>query len=132
MKKCILIVDDDSEILEMTGSFLRKRDYEIITANDGQTGLTAARSRHPDLILTDVLMPNMDGFAFYKELKNDDQLNSIPVLILTGRGKMEDSFKVIGVDGFITKPFTPDSLASEIEHVFHLAETRQSTGTGTS
>lgn len=124
MKKCILIVDDDPEILDMTGSFLRKRDYDVITAENGQTGLTTARARRPDLILTDVLMPELDGYGFYKELKNDAQLNNIPVLIITGRGKMEDSFKVIGVDGFIAKPFSPEELIREVEHVFQLTETR--------
>jgi CheY-like chemotaxis protein len=124
MKKCILIVDDDPEILEMTGSFLRKRDYHVITADNGQTALDTARAQPPDLILTDVLMPHMDGYAFYKELKNDDKLSHIPVLIITGRGKMEDSFKVIGVDGFVTKPFTPEELAGEVQHVFQLTESR--------
>ena len=122
MKECILLVDDDPEILSLVGSFLRKRDYEVITADNGQTGLAKARAHRPDLILTDVLMPQMDGYAFYKELKNDNLLKKIPVLIVTGRGKMEDSFKVIGADGFIAKPFTPDDLVSEIEHVFRITE----------
>src|SRR3989338_3329188 len=101
MKKYILIVDDDPDILASTGSVLRKRDYEVMTASDGQKALAMARERHPDFILTDVLMPQMDGYLFYKELKNDDMLANIPVLIITGRGKMEDTFKVVGVDGFI-------------------------------
>src|SRR5438552_244678 len=99
MKKCVLIVDDDPQILEATGSFLRKRDYEVLTADNGQSGLDSARAHRPDVILADVLMPQMDGYAFYKELKNDSELAGIPVLIITGRGKMEDSFKVIGADG---------------------------------
>jgi CheY-like chemotaxis protein len=125
MLKRILVVDDDPAILEMTALVLGKKGYEVLTAANGLLALTEIRKLKPDLILTDVLMPEMDGFAFYKELKKDPITADIPVLIITARGKMEDTFKVMGVDGFIAKPILPEDLFVEIEHVFRIQETRQ-------
>lgn len=122
MPQTILVVDDDLDILETTKDFLQKRGFEILTATNGLDALNKLKQKIPDLILADVLMPEMDGYAFYKELKKNIITSNIPVLIITGRGKMEESFKVLGVDGFITKPFTTDNLLSEIEHIFNLAE----------
>ncbi|MDP2654304.1 MAG: response regulator [Candidatus Omnitrophota bacterium] len=125
MGQRILVVDDEQEILDATSSVLRKRGFDVSTSLNGVTALQKIREQKPDLILADVLMPEMDGYTFYKELKNSPATSDIPVLIVTGRGKMEDTFKVIGVDGFITKPFTPQSLMDEIEHIFLMHQNRR-------
>lgn len=125
MPKRILIVDDDPSILEMTSLVLGKRGYEVATAPHGILALQEIQKKLPDLILTDVLMPEMDGYSFYKELKKNTATADIPVLIITARGKMEDTFKVMGADGFIAKPILPEELYAEIEHVFRIVETRE-------
>jgi CheY-like chemotaxis protein len=127
MGKKILVVDDDPEILRLTEDALKKREYAVVTAANGARALEQLRIERPDIILADVLMPEMDGYSFYKALKNNPLLVDIPVLIITGRGGMEDTFKVLGVDGFITKPFTTEDLVTEIEHIFRLKEARQQT-----
>jgi CheY-like chemotaxis protein len=128
MSKLILLVDDDRELLDVTEAALKKREYDVICAENGVRALHAISQRRPDLILTDVLMPEMDGFQFYKELKHNPQTKDIPVLIVTGRGKMEDSFKVLGVDGFIAKPFTIQDLVAEMEHIFLADNSRARVG----
>jgi len=114
----ILVVDDEEEVLQVTVSMIRKHGYTVDSAVNGADALKKIRIDQPDLILTDVLMPEMDGYKFYKELKNDPATAEIPVLVITGRGQMKDSFQVAGVDGFITKPFTTEDLFIEIENIF--------------
>jgi len=126
--KTILLVDDDPELLDVTENALKKRGYDVIRAENGMKALQIVKSRRPDLILADVLMPEMDGYQLYKELKNNKATADIPVLIITGRGKMEDSFKVLGVDGFIAKPFTVEDLLTEMEHIFLADQTRHQKG----
>lgn len=125
MAKRILIVDDDASILDMTSLVLGKKGYEVSVAANGVRALEEIKKRLPDLILTDVIMPEMDGYFFYKELKKNPLTAGIPVLIITARGKMEDTFKVMGVDGFIAKPILPEVLYAEIEHMFRVMETRK-------
>lgn len=126
MPKKILIVDDETGVVEATKSILEKRGYEVCAAYNGVQGLETVKKEKPDLILADVLMPEMDGFVFYKELKKNLASARIPVLIVTGRGKMEESFKALGVDGFICKPFTPQQLCDQIADILSLSERQQS------
>ena len=130
MPKKILIVDDDADIRVSTGSVLRKRGYEVLSAPNGYEALQVLKHQRPDLILVDVLMPVMDGYSFYKEIKSQRLTEDIPILIITGRGKMEDTFKVAGVDGFIAKPFSPEQLLTEVEHIL-LADTTRKAGSTT-
>lgn len=120
----ILVVDDEQEILNATVGIIKKRGYEVDSALNGLEGLKKVSENRPDLILTDVLMPIMDGYKFYKELKSNSTTANIPVLIVTGRGQMEDSFHVAGVDGFITKPFRPQDLFLEIEYILSISLNR--------
>ena len=113
-KKKILIVDDEPDLVYAIQLMLEKVGYEIFTATNGQEGLEVAQKEQLDLIISDVLMPQMDGFAFYKELKKDKKTSDIPILILTVRGQMEDTFKVMGVDEFLIKPFEGHGLLSKV------------------
>ena len=126
MGEKILVVDDEEDILMMVEARLSASGYKIITAGDGNEGLQKATAEKPDLIISDVVMPKMDGFAFYKALKSDKNLCKIPVLILTARGKMEDSFRVMGVDDFITKPFDSHELINTVRA--KLTQSSQSVG----
>ena len=116
MSRKILVVEDEHPVAEMIKFGLEHAGYKVVLAVNGEEGLFLISQHHPDLIISDILMPVMDGFTFYKELKKNAATSHIPVLILTARGKMEDSFKVIGVDDFIVKPFDVDVLLAKIEN----------------
>ncbi|MFA5087846.1 MAG: response regulator [Candidatus Omnitrophota bacterium] len=115
MGKKILVVDDEADILRLIEVRLKSKGYEVVTAANGQEGLNKAQQEKPELIITDILMPEMDGFLFYKQLKKDPDLAKIPVLVLTARGKMEDTFRVMGVDDFIVKPFVAEELLEKVK-----------------
>lgn len=124
MAKTILVVDDEPDVIESMKNILERRGYSVLTALNGMEGLQRIKKGKPDLIITDVLMPEMDGYKFYKELKKNTNTINIPVIIVTARGQMEDTFKVVGVDGFITKPFSPQDLCAEIESLLNLVGTQ--------
>jgi CheY-like chemotaxis protein len=113
--KKILVVDDEPELREMIQMRLEAGGYQAVLATNGQEGLVLVLKEAPNLIISDVLMPVMDGFAFYKELKKNVATAQIPVLILTARGKMEDTFKVVGADAFIAKPFDSEELIEKVK-----------------
>ena len=116
-KKKILIVDDEPDMVYSLKLTIENAGYETTIANNGQEALKKVREEQPDLIVADVLMPVMDGFEFYKRLKQNKVTAFIPVIILTARGHMEDAFKVVGVDDFFAKPFENDILLSKIKRL---------------
>jgi len=115
MKKKILVIDDALDTLQLVRAMLEEAGYEVTTAVNGIEGLERAREDRPAMIIADVLMPEMDGYAFFKELKKDRALTRVPVLILTARGKMEDSFRAVGANGFLAKPINAEQLLGEVE-----------------
>ncbi len=115
----ILLVDDDVTILDVLGLMLEQAGFQVVRAANGQQGLDAAMEARPDIIITDVLMPVMDGYLFYKELKASPTLRHIPVIILTARGKMQASFEAIGADIFLEKPAPKETLLAHLEQLLH-------------
>ncbi|MDD3375745.1 MAG: response regulator [Candidatus Omnitrophica bacterium] len=113
-QKKILLVEDEPDVSKVVSLRLRAAGYNVVTAENGQEGLDQVFKECPDLIVTDVLMPVMDGFTFYKNLKKSPTTADIPVLVLTARGHMEDSFRVMGADDFLTKPFEHEALIAKI------------------
>ncbi|HOW35036.1 MAG TPA: response regulator [Candidatus Omnitrophota bacterium] len=120
MAKKILVVDDEADILSVIRFRLEAKGYEVTTAINGQEALDKLKTEVVDLIITDVLMPVMDGFTLYKELKKNLITAQIPVIVLTARGLMEDTFKVAGVDDFIPKPFESHELLAKVESLLSL------------
>jgi DNA-binding response OmpR family regulator len=116
MPKKILLVDDEPEILEICRDYLRASGYEVVTARDGAQGLISARREKPDLIVTDVMMPEMDGIDFTRALRKE---SNVPVIMLTAR--VEETDKLIGLeigaDDYITKPFSPRELVARVRVV---------------
>lgn len=110
----ILLVDDAVEILSLIETILTSQGFQVITAVNGVEALEKVHAEAPDVIITDVMMPEMDGYAFFKELKRNPSTENIPILILTARGKMEDSFLALGAKDFITKPFETDDLLAKV------------------
>ena len=131
MKGKILIVDDDPDILEALTVILEAKDYQVITAQDGVEGLANLKAEKPDLLILDLLMPKIDGFAVCKELQDPrwSKFRDIPILILTSvreeasrrRYELETGLE-LDVDDYVEKPIAPDVL---LERVGKLIKKRQ-------
>ena len=117
MPKKILIVDDEASIVELLGAMLKKSGYDIITALDGTACLAKAAEQKPDLIILDIVMPELDGFAVLDLLKKDEATKNIPVMLLTALIKEEDLTKGLneGASCFISKPFSIVDVLEEIK-----------------
>jgi DNA-binding response OmpR family regulator len=127
MGKRILIVDDDPWIRRMVGTVLERRSHQVDTASDGREGLERALAFKPDLIITDVLMPKMDGWAFVRALRSNPEMSLIPVIFLTALAKEEDrilGFR-LGADDYLAKPFRFEELDLRVEKVMRLASRLQ-------
>ncbi len=115
--KKILVVDDEPDLLKMVKLRLEANEFEVFTASDGAEGIIKARDCKPDLIIVDVLMPNLDGCAFVQELKKISEIRSIPVIIFTARPDLQDLFKKEGIDYYIIKPYQPDEFLGKIKEI---------------
>ena len=118
----IFVVDDDPDVLKVTLALFIKHGYDAVGAVNGLDALQLVRKINPDIIVTDIIMPQMDGFRFLKELKDSPLTSGIPILIISGHGKMEDSFAAYGVDGFMTKPFSTKDLIQKVESILYGSE----------
>ncbi len=107
VKKKVLLVDDDKDCIQMLKDFFENKDFEIITAFEGETGFAKAKEIKPDLIILDIMMPLMDGITVLQKLKENPATSSIPVIMLTAKDKDEDILKgyKYGAEYYITKPF---------------------------
>jgi OmpR family response regulator RpaB len=119
-KKKILVVDDEPGILKVTSIRLEKLGYNVLTAVDGKEALDTIRSENPDLVLLDLVMPFMNGAEVCEQIKNDEKLKHIPIILFTasGSGAMTaEKIKKIGADDYIVKPFEPEELAGKVEEI---------------
>ena len=106
----LLLVDDDHDLLEMLCSIFRRAGYnELLTASSGAEALAIWRAQNPDMVVLDVMMPDMDGFSVLKEIRHTSR---VPVLMLTARGEAEDRVEGLenGADDYLAKPFLPKEL----------------------
>ena len=118
--KKILIVDDEPDIMKSVSFRVKKAGYGVVEATDGQEGLDMARSEKPDLILLDWRLPIKDGGEVYQELKADDDLKDIPVIILTASRETESldvKLKNIGAKYVLIKPYEPAELLQKISEL---------------
>ena len=116
MKK-ILVIEDEPEMRRNITTLLRYHDYEPIAAENGRQGIEAARREKPDLILCDVMMPELDGYAVLQALQTDASLARIPFIFLTAKGEKDDlrSGMNLGADDYVTKPVANADLVRAIE-----------------
>jgi DNA-binding response OmpR family regulator len=115
----VLIVDDEAAIRLICRVNLRDAGFEIAEAPDGEAGLSLARAQRPDLILLDIMLPGMDGWAVAEALAADPKTAEIPILFLSARLDEEDQLRgyEVGAVGYITKPFDPAELAGRVEGI---------------
>jgi DNA-binding response OmpR family regulator len=118
-KPTILIADDDPQILTMLGIRLAKKGYDILEASDGLQTLKQAREHHPDLVLLDVMMPGKNGWEVAKELRADDDLKNIGIVMLTAIGEKvnELTSPLYGADAYVDKPFDFNDLEKKIKTI---------------
>ncbi len=120
----ILVIDDDPDILDALSMILESKGYEMVTAQDGIEGLASLKAEKPDLIILDLLMPKMDGFAVCKELQDPrwSKYRNVPILILTSvreeasrrRYELETGLE-LNVDDYVEKPISPDVLLDRVK-----------------
>lgn len=115
--KTLLVIEDNPEMRENTSEILTLAGYHVITAENGKTGVDAAMKTHPDLIICDVMMPELDGYGVLHVLSKNPKTSGIPFIFLTAKSEKEDFRKgmSLGADDYITKPFSDSELMDAIE-----------------
>lgn len=119
-KTSVLIVEDDTFLSNIYKTKFDMEGFEVITAEDGEAGLAMAKSKKPDMILLDILLPKMDGFMVLKELKADKEVKDIPVILLTNLGQKDDVNKGLemgAVDYLIKAHFKPSETVEKVRKV---------------
>lgn len=115
--KRLLLIDDDPNLILLVKDYLEFRGYEVITAGNGREALEVLEQEMPDMIICDVMMPEMDGIAFVQHVREDPRTNWIPVLFLSAKGQSQDRVKGLntGADVYMVKPFEPEELVAQVE-----------------
>ena len=118
-KEKILVVDDEEDILELVRYNLTREGYNVLCASTGEEGLNNAKSKLPDLIILDLMLPGIDGLDVARSLKNDNNTKNIPVIMLTAKGEEADIVTglELGADDYISKPFSPRILTARVRAV---------------
>lgn len=118
-KKRILIVEDEQDMVKLLRMRLETDGYEVISAADGQDGLEKAHNEKPDLIILDLILPNIDGYTVCGLLKKDTRYAKIPIIMFTVRTQESDKKlgEELGADAYITKPFQPQVLLVKIKEL---------------
>ncbi len=123
--KRVVCIEDEPEMIDLVRLILGRKGFEVIGANGGVEGLETVRTERPDLVLLDLMMPDMDGWEVYQQMKADEELRGIPVVVVTAKAQSID--KVLGlhiakVDDYITKPFGPQELLESVEKILGVTE----------
>jgi two-component system response regulator VicR len=113
-------IEDEAEMIDLVRLILGRRGYIVLGANGGREGLDLVRKELPDLVLLDLMMPDMDGWDVYHQIKSEEQTRDIPVIVITAKAQNID--KILGlhiakVEDYISKPFSPQELLERVEQV---------------
>jgi len=117
MSKRVLVIDDEPDLLEVMGKRFEASGLEVLTATEGKSAIGIIENGAPDIIVLDVIMPVMDGFSVFKWIKTTPVICNIPVIIISGRSTMAETFRSMGVDSFIAKPVESAQLVSEVKRL---------------
>ena len=123
-KEKMLIIEDEKDIVKMLDYNLKKEGFKTLSAYNGEDGLDMASKENPDLILLDLMLPEIDGFDVCKALKSDPKTSHIPIIILTAKDQETDKIVglELGADDYVTKPFSPRELIARIKAVLRRAK----------
>ena len=115
----ILVVDDDAVFNKMTRTLLEDSGYEVITAGDGQEGLEKTKSENPDLIILDVMMPIMNGYAMLEEVRKNEKIKDTPIILCTSRAQKDylEETQDLVIDAYFTKPFEAPAFLATIDEL---------------
>lgn len=123
--KKVLCIEDDSEMIDLIKLILERKGFQFVGAVGGREGLEAVAREKPDLVLLDIMMPDIDGWDVYRQMKANEEFKDIPVIVVTAKAQSID--KVLGlhiakVDDYVTKPFGPKELLRSIDKVLGLED----------
>jgi two-component system response regulator VicR len=122
--KRILCIEDHPEMIELIRLILGRRGFEVDGAIGGREGLDALERNPPDLVLLDLMMPDVDGWEVYRQIRANTQLRKIPVIMVTAKAQEIDrvlGLHIAGVDDYVVKPFGPKQLIDSVERVLGIA-----------
>jgi two-component system response regulator VicR len=119
-RKRLVYIEDEQEMIDLVRLILTRKGFDVIGANGGREGLDTVRKEKPDLVLLDLMMPDLDGWEVYQQMKADEATRGIPVIVVTAKAQSID--KVLGlhiakVEDYISKPFSPQELIESVEKV---------------
>jgi len=115
--KQLLLIDDDPNLILLVQDYLEFQGYQVLTADNGKDALAILEHETPDLIICDIMMPEMDGYELVEQIRQDDRISWIPVLFLSAKGQTTDRVKGLntGADVYLVKPFEPEELVAQVE-----------------
>ena len=124
MAERLLVVDDEVNLLRAVAAMLRAEGYEVTTARSGRDALMHVARSVPDLVVSDIRMPGMDGYQLARALRDSPRTSLVPIVFLTAKGETEDRVEGFrtGVDAYLTKPFEPDELLAVIRNILNRVE----------
>ena len=116
-QKQLLLIDDDPNLILLVKDYLEFRGYQVTTAENGREALEILEGETPDMIICDVMMPEMDGYSLVKHVRDNPKTSWIPVLFLSAKGQSQDRVKGLntGADVYMVKPFEPEELVAQVE-----------------
>lgn len=128
--KRLVYIEDEIEMIDLVRLILGRKGFEVIGANGGKEGLEIVRKEKPDLVLLDLMMPDLDGWEVFQQMKADPATRDIPVIVVTAKAQTID--RVLGlhiakVDDYISKPFSPQELISSVEKILDKKHTSPET-----
>jgi DNA-binding NarL/FixJ family response regulator len=126
----LLLVDDEPGLREAVQAYLEDSGFAVAVASNANEGLALARQTLPDLVITDIMMPQVDGYQFLKQLRDEPQFKTLPVVFLTARGMTSDRIQGYnaGADAYLSKPFAPDELVAIVTNLLQKRDVVRAAG----
>lgn len=119
-RKIVLYVEDEPEMIDLVRLILSRKGFNVVGAHGGKEGLSMIQQHCPDLVLLDLMMPDMDGWDVYQHIKSGENTRHIPVIVITAKAQSIDKvlgLKIARVDDYISKPFSPNDLVASVQRV---------------